>query len=146
MGWETLYREGHLLADFIWVDFEFGSSTFCLVLLRLMGSWQNWLCGCARWWNIPNPSQLNPVCQEMDLPVDIQAVYVLYKNTFGDIFWAIFMVNWIAIATLRLQLQGEVAVGERKAKRGGIKYRGMMSTAAGIAKEEVCCETVRVVT
>ena len=56
------------------------------------------------------------------------------------------MVNWIAIATLRLQLQGEVAVGERKAKRGGIKYRGMMSTAAGIAKEEVCCETVRVVT
>jgi len=36
----------------------------------------------------------------------------------------------------RLQLQGEVAVGERKAKRGGIKYRGMMSTAAGIAKEE----------
>ena len=38
----------------------------------------------------------------------------------------------------RLQLQGEVAVGERKVRRGGIKYRGMMSTAAGIAKEEVC--------
>ena len=37
----------------------------------------------------------------------------------------------------RLQLQGEVAVGERKVRRGGIKYRGMMSTAAGIAKEEV---------
>ena len=34
-------------------------------------------------------------------------------------------------------LQGEVAVGERKTKRGGIKYRGMISTAAGIAKEEV---------
>ena len=33
-------------------------------------------------------------------------------------------------------LQGEVAVGERKTKRGGIKYRGMISTAAGIAKEE----------
>ena len=28
-------------------------------------------------------------------------------------------------------------MGERKVKRGGVKYRGMVSTAAGIAKEEV---------
>ena len=64
------YREVHLLADLGWVDFDCGCSTFCLVLLGLMGSWQNWPCGSARWWNIPNLSQLNPVRQEMDLPVE----------------------------------------------------------------------------
>ena len=58
------YREVHLLADLGWVNFDFGSSTFCLVLLGLMGSWQNWLCGWARWWSIPNLSQLHPVRQE----------------------------------------------------------------------------------
>ena len=63
-----MYREVHLLADMGWVDFDFGSSTFCLVLLGLMGSLQNWLCGWAKWWNIRNLSQLNPVRQEMDLP------------------------------------------------------------------------------
>ena len=65
-----LYREGHLLLDLSWVDLDFGSSTFCLVLLGLVGSWQNWLCDWARWWNMPNLSQLNPVRMEMDhLPV-----------------------------------------------------------------------------
>ena len=64
------YSEVHLLADLGWVDFDFGSSNFCLVLLGLMGSWQNWLCGWARWGKLPNLSQLNPVRQEMNLPVD----------------------------------------------------------------------------
>ena len=51
-----MYREVHLLADMGWVEFDFGSSTFCLVLLGLMGSLQNWLCGWAKWWNIRNLS------------------------------------------------------------------------------------------
>ena len=46
-----------------------------------------------------------------------------------------FLRNFFAY--LRLQLQGEVAMGERKVKRGGVKYRGMVGTAAGIVKEEV---------
>ena len=35
-----MYRLVHLLG---WIDFDFGYSTFCLVLLGLMGSWQKWL-------------------------------------------------------------------------------------------------------
>ena len=47
-------------------------------------------------------------------------------------------MQFLILSSLELSmLQGEVAVGERKTKRGGIKYRGMISTAAGIAKEEV---------
>ena len=51
---EVLYREVHLLANFGWVDFDFGCSTLCLVLPGLMGNWQNWLSSWARWCNIPN--------------------------------------------------------------------------------------------
>ena len=37
----------------------------------------------------------------------------------------------------RLQLQGEIAAGEKSVKRGDVNYRGMFRTAIGIAKEEV---------
>ena len=37
----------------------------------------------------------------------------------------------------RLQLQGEIAAGEKNVKRGDVNYRGMFRTALGIAKEEV---------
>ena len=46
---KTKYRVTHLLANLGWVDFDFGCSTLCLVLLGLMGSWQNWLSSWARW-------------------------------------------------------------------------------------------------
>jgi len=36
----------------------------------------------------------------------------------------------------RLQLQGEIAAGEKSVKRGDVNYRGMFRTAIGIAKEE----------
>ena len=39
------YREGQL----DWVDFDFGCSAVGLVLLRLIGNWQNWLSSWARW-------------------------------------------------------------------------------------------------
>ena len=55
-----IYRETHLLANLGWVDFDVGCSTLCLVLPGLMGNCQNWLSSWARWWNIPNQSQLNP--------------------------------------------------------------------------------------
>ena len=67
-GWRTWYRQVHLLADLGWVDFDFGSSTFCLGWWEVgrtggvVGQW-------ARWWSITNLSQLNPVGQEMDLTV-----------------------------------------------------------------------------
>ena len=53
------YRMTHLLAILGWVDFNFGSSTLCLVLPGLMGNWQNWLSSWARGWIIPNQSQPN---------------------------------------------------------------------------------------
>ena len=56
----TKYRVTHILANLGWVDFDFGYSTLCLVLPRLMGNWQKWLSSRARWWNIPNQSQPNP--------------------------------------------------------------------------------------
>ena len=37
------YREGNLLGYLGWVDFDIGCSTICLILLGVMGSWQNWL-------------------------------------------------------------------------------------------------------
>ena len=54
-GWHI-----YLLAHLGWVDFDFGCSTLCLILPGLMGNFQNWLSSWARWWNIPNQSQLNP--------------------------------------------------------------------------------------
>ena len=43
-----------------WVDFDLGRSTICLLLLGLMGSWQNWLRSWAKWWNFIDQSQPNP--------------------------------------------------------------------------------------
>ena len=42
-----------------WVDYDFGHSSVCLVLLVLMGIWQNRPVNRARWWNIKNQSQPN---------------------------------------------------------------------------------------
>ena len=57
------------IAGLGWVDFDFGCSTFCLVLLRLMGSWQKWLSRWASWWNITDQSQPNPLSDQMPHPV-----------------------------------------------------------------------------
>ena len=38
----------------------FGLTLILALQLSAWWSWQNWLCGWARWWNIPNLSQLNP--------------------------------------------------------------------------------------
>ena len=43
-----------------WVDLDLGCSTVCPIWLGQMGIWQNWLCGWARLWNIPNLSQPDP--------------------------------------------------------------------------------------
>ena len=42
-----------------WVDYDFGHSSVCLVLLGQMGIWQNRPVNRARWWNIKNQSQPN---------------------------------------------------------------------------------------
>ena len=55
----ALYRVAHLLANLGWVDFDFGCSTLCLVLLGLMGNWQKWLSSWARCWNIIDQSHPN---------------------------------------------------------------------------------------
>ena len=47
-----LYRVFHQLVDLGLVDFKFSSSTVCLVLLKLMGIWQNQLGSLGRLWNI----------------------------------------------------------------------------------------------
>ena len=52
-----------------WVDFYLSCSTFCPVLLGLMGIWQKGLCNWARWWNTQikvNPTQ---VLEQMNHPV-----------------------------------------------------------------------------
>ena len=41
-----------LVVDYLgWVDFEFGHSSLCPMLLRHMQIWQNQLVCWARWWN-----------------------------------------------------------------------------------------------
>ena len=81
-----VYRATLVVAHLGWVDFDFGSSSGCQILLELMGVWQNWLgrclCGqhdgkfCLSLWVFgrtgwvgayvgnmmehPNPIQLNP--------------------------------------------------------------------------------------
>ena len=47
--WNGLYRASHVLEDLGWVDLDLGSS--------------------PGWWNIPNPSQQNPVFEDMGRPV-----------------------------------------------------------------------------
>ena len=39
----VFYRVSHLVSDLGWVDFDFDYSTVCLILLGLMGKWQNWM-------------------------------------------------------------------------------------------------------
>ena len=43
------YRVFHQLVDLGWVDFDLSSSTVCLILLRQMRFWQNWLSNRAIW-------------------------------------------------------------------------------------------------
>ena len=57
-----MYRVAHLLANLGWVDLDLGSSLGRGPLLQLPTAQEGW-------WNIPYLSQLNPVRQEMDLPV-----------------------------------------------------------------------------
>ena len=45
---KTLYRVRHNVSDLGWVDFDFGYYMVCLILLGLMGKWQNWLSSWAR--------------------------------------------------------------------------------------------------
>ena len=53
------YRVTLVVAYLGWVDYNFGHSSVCLVLLWQMGIWQNRLINRARWWNIKNQSQPN---------------------------------------------------------------------------------------
>ena len=57
---QVQYRVVPLPQDLGWVDLDFGCSTVCSILPRLIGIWQKWLCSCswARWWNIQN--KVNP--------------------------------------------------------------------------------------
>ena len=41
-----VYRATLVVAHLGWVDFDFGSSSGCQILLELMGVWQNWLGRC----------------------------------------------------------------------------------------------------
>ena len=43
-----MYRVFHQIEDLGWVDFDLGSFTFYLILLRQMEFWQNWLINWAR--------------------------------------------------------------------------------------------------
>ena len=63
------YRLTHLLANLGWVKYDFGCSILCLVQPGLMGNWQNWLSSWARWWNIIDQSQPNPLFDQMPRPV-----------------------------------------------------------------------------
>ena len=37
-----------------------------------MGNWQKWLSSWAKWWNITNQSQPNPLSDQMDHPVETE--------------------------------------------------------------------------
>ena len=52
------------------VDFDFGHSTVCPVLLGLTGIWQKWLCGWARWWN--TQIKVNPGLREDESPCRVR--------------------------------------------------------------------------
>ena len=52
----------HLVANLGWVELNLGSSLGWLAI--------QWVATAqARWWNIPNPYQQNPVCDQMGHPV-----------------------------------------------------------------------------
>ena len=46
---QLLYREGHLVRQYGWVNIDFGSSTLYIFLLGLLRNWQNWLSSWALW-------------------------------------------------------------------------------------------------
>ena len=102
----VLYREGHLLGQLRWVDFDFGCSILCLVLLRLMGNWQNWLTSWAQWWNIIAQSQPNPsICA--DGPPYINWIIWLLLNLivsalFERIKWTVMDVKLQLIVTVHV--------------------------------------------
>ena len=52
-----------------WVEFDFGYSTVCQILLGLMRVWQKGLSSWAGWVEHPNQNQPNPVTDLMSLPV-----------------------------------------------------------------------------
>ena len=53
------YRVTLVVAYLGWVDYDFGHSSVCLVLLGQMGIWQKRLVNRARWWNRQNQSPRN---------------------------------------------------------------------------------------
>ena len=55
----TAYRVTLVVAHLGWVNYDFGHSTVCLVLLGQMGIWHNWLYSWARCWTIHHLSQPN---------------------------------------------------------------------------------------
>ena len=58
---QVQYRVIPLPQDLGWVDLDFGCSTVCPILPRLIGIWQKWLCSWARRWNPQikvNPTQV----------------------------------------------------------------------------------------
>ena len=70
----------HQLADLGWVDFDLGSSTVCLILLRQMGFRLNWLSNWASWNLIPpnpgpradgTPCTLNGTISQVTLTPDL---------------------------------------------------------------------------
>ena len=62
---KLFYRASHVLEYLGWVDLDLESSP---------GWWAAtvatyWVTAQAGWWNIPNPSQQNPVYEDMGRPV-----------------------------------------------------------------------------
>ena len=53
------YRVEHLVASFGWVDFVFGSSPVCMILLRQMRIRQCWHSSRAKWWTGQDHCQPN---------------------------------------------------------------------------------------
>ena len=73
-----MYRVGLVVGYLGWVDFEFGHSFVCAVLLGQMVIWWNWLCCWSRWWNTlikVNPTQ---VCDHQSQPVGISKYSLAY--------------------------------------------------------------------
>ena len=57
---EGIPYSGWGIQSYSWVCFYLSCYTLCLVLLGLMGNWQNWLGRWAGWWSIIDQSQPNP--------------------------------------------------------------------------------------
>ena len=75
----------------------FCCSTLCLVLPGLMGNWQKWQSRLARWGNIPNQSQPNPVAN-LTHP-SVWAIYEVWASKISSL-WGLhipqkYVLNWI---------------------------------------------------